>query len=304
MSSAQQWSANASLAAQANLQTSLSGSNTNNGLDTTTQIVVVSPTDAVGNTNTTTGTNSLSNSSTKGTGTTRGFQYRASAGLAFTDTYNTSLDLTSQILKLSGTLGERKFQLRQEGGPGIDLNGNVVVSVQYELTDDWAKPVHFVKFDKLYDDKHKPIVVDSLNIGELTVVFPDLQQDITGILDYDFLYRQVRHGNRHIPEARQKVKLWSGEVLSNQNQTLDKKPVVLVRKEDVRPKAYTLMAGTFNLNVENKLLMFESADEALTFLHYLGDLLKSQPRVTGVSFMGNDLNVKGYEALRIKTLQL
>lgn len=304
VSSAQQWSANVSVAAQVNLATSLSGSNINTGPDTTNQIVVVSPADAAGNTNTTTGTNSLSNSSTNGTGSTKGLQLGGSAGLSYTDSYNTSLDLSSQILKLSGTLGEKKMQLRQEGGPGIDLNGNVVVSVQYELTDDWAKPVHFVKFEKLYDDKHEPLMINKLNIGELTVIFPDLQQDITGTLDYDFLYRQVIRGNRHIPEARQKVKFWSGEVPSEENEILEKKPMVLVRKADVRPKEYSLVSGSLTLNLKGQPLLFESADDALAFLHYLGDLLKTHNTITGVTIIGNSINAAGYDALQIKTIQL
>jgi hypothetical protein len=305
VSSAQQWSANVSVAAQVNLQSSLSGSTTNNGLDTTNQIVVTSLPDAAGNTNTTTGTNSLSNSSTNGTGSTKGVQFGPSAGLAYSDTYNTSLDLSSQILKLSGSLGEKEMQLRQEGGPGIDLNGNVVVSVQYELTDDWAKPVNFIKFEKLYDDGQKPRVIDSLKTSALTVIFPDLKQDITGRLDYDFLYRQVTAGNRHIPEARQKVKFWSGEVSADSNVVLKKKPVILVRKEDIRPKAYSLVVGASILYLKGKPMNFESADEALIFLHYLGALLQTRiPLMTGVTLNGTALNAATFDTLQIKTSQL
>jgi|GEM_PF-3239720 len=304
VSSAQQWSANVNVAAQANIQTSLSGSNTKTGLDTSSQVVVVSPVDALGNTNTSTTTNGSGNSNTTGTGLTKGVQLGGSAGLTYSDSYNTSVDLSSRILKLSGTLSPKKLVLRQESGPGIDLNGNVVVSVTYELTNDWAKPANFIKFDDLYNDNGSVKEFRDLKIKTLTVIFPDLQADVLGNLDYDFLYRQVIHGNRHIPEARQKVRFYYGSVKNKENKVLDCKPIVLVKKEDIRPKAYVIYSGISKLTFAGKEVQFESVDDAMGFVHYLGDLLQMHNSVPGITINGTILNSDLFANIQIKTINL
>jgi hypothetical protein len=193
--------------------------------------------------------------------------------------------------------------LRQEGGPGIDLSGNVVVSLTYELTDDWAKPVAFTKFKGLYDEKGTVIKFDSLKSSTLTLVFPDVRQDIIGRLDYSFLYRQVNHGNRHLPEARQKITLWYGEVKNDDNSIIGK-PLVLIKKDDIRPKSYTLMSGNSALLIDGQQPLFETVTEAADFLHYLTELIGLHYPVGHLTVNGHPFDINYCNNLIIQTNNL
>jgi len=303
VSSAQQWTASVNLAAQTNTQTTLSGSNTKVGLDTSSQSVIVIPGDLTGSSTTNTNTAGNSNTGVTGTGLANGFQIGGNAGASISDTYNSSQDLTTRILKLSGSLGPKKMVLRQEGGQGIDLSGNVVVSLTYELTDDWAKPLMFTKFKDFYNNAGAITEFAALKSSVLTVIYPDVKQDITGSLDYSFLYRQVNHGNRHIPEARQKVTFWYGNVKNDSNLVITK-PLVLIKKEDIRPKSYTLVNGANPLLITGKQPLFETVTEAAEFLHYLGDLIKQHNGVPGITVNGNAINSAYYDNLTIQTNNL
>jgi hypothetical protein len=304
VSSAQTWTASANLAAQLNSQTTLSASNTKVGQDSTLSSVIVTPGADGISSNTNGTTNATSNTGVTGNGTTAGGTFGGSAGLSYTDSYNTSQDLTTRILKLEGDMKEKKIILRQEGGPGIDLSGNVVVSLTYEITADWAPPVKFLKFDDLYHDSGKYIPIDSVKYKFLTVIFPDIKDDITGDLDYQFLYRQVNHGNRNIPEARQKVTYQYGTVNCNENTVIDKKPVVLIKKDDIRPKAYILLKNGVPLSFNGDQPYFENIESAGNFYHYLNDLITPIRTSLKITVNGALLNFADLNKITIKTINL
>lgn len=222
----------------------------------------------------------------------------AGGSVAFSDKYETALDIKSRILKLSGTLKQKKLTLRQEGGQGFDLSGNVVVSVDYELNDDWALPVRFNKFRDLIV-KGVPIPVSDLQNDYLTVIFPDIQEDITGFISYNFLYRQVNRGNRHLPEARHKVTYRYGA------KKADALPNPLIKRTDIRPKAYQISASGENLKVNGYDVQFETAIEALNFYHYLGALLSNPENdVSSIKVKNEPITMASYKTLSILTKNL
>ncbi len=248
------------------------------------------------NNDTNTKTNSLSSSGELG----------GNATIGYTDTYQTSVDLSSEILKLSGTLAEKNIILRQESGPGIDLSGNIIVSIEYKITDDWAMPIKFSKLSELYDGKNKPKSPSIIKNEFLLVVFPDLKTDIKGELDYKFLYRQVNKGNRHLPEARQKVTYYHGEVKSKDNNLLkaNKGLVTLIKKEEIRPKGYLIGFNKSKiLRLNNEELRFETTSEAINFLAYLNDLVIQKIPIKGISLNGKSITTNEITKLKILTFQ-
>ncbi|WP_298319286.1 hypothetical protein [uncultured Aquimarina sp.] len=308
VSSAQNWNASVSASAKGTGVVSLIGSNSktenlnstesnsillntgNNNTDTTSYQIVSDDNNADTNTNSISSTGELGGSATIG----------------YTDTYQTSLILSSEVLKLSGTLSEKNVLLRQEGGPGIDLSGNIVVSVEYKLDEDWAIPIKFNKLSKLYNDSGKPNKPTDITNDFLMVLFPDLKKDVNGELEYKFLYRQVNKGNRHIPEARQKVTYYHGDVKSNENYLLkdNKGLITLVKKEEVRPKGYLInlkKSGNIKLNKEE--LKFETISEAINFLAYLNDLIAKKIPLANVYVNGKTLSFKDVSELQIITNQ-
>jgi len=303
VSSTQQWSASVNLAAQATAQSVLSGSSTKETGDSTTQSVVLAPAADPLSTQTNGSSNASSNTGVNGNSLTTGGQVGGSANLAYSNTYNTAQDLTTRILKLEGDMGTKQIILRQEGGQGIDLSGNINVVLSYEITDDWAQPVYFIKYKNFY--KGDDIVeFDKLKFSYLTVIYPDIKQDITGTLDYSFLYRQVNKGNRYISEARQKITFLFGTVMNNENTVLHMQPVVLIRKEDIRPKGYQLYEGVHAVTAKGIQPLFENTSDAAEFIHYLSDLLLLHPNVNSILVNGHAFTQADLVNTQIKTIQL
>lgn len=306
VSSAQNWNASVSASAKGSGNITLTGSNskvenlsntqsnsillnTGNQNSNTSAYQIVS-----GDNNTDTKTNSFSSTAELG----------GDATVGYSDTYQTSLDLSSEIIKLSGTLGEKNMLLRQESGPGIDLSGNIVVSVEYKLADKWALPIKFSKLNTLYDDNRKPIKPTEIKTECLMVVFPDLKEDIKGKLGYKFLYRQVNKGNRHLPEARQKVTFYHGEVESGDNKLLENGLVTLVKKDNVRPKGYVISLNkSMSVKLNNEELRFESITEAVNFLIYINDLVAEKTPLTGISLDNKALTLEDISKLEILSIK-
>ncbi|MGC4100379.1 hypothetical protein [Ferruginibacter sp.] len=311
VSSAQNWNASLSLAAKGSGETSFTGSNTTEGTSSNTSNGTVTLVNTGESGSSTTGNGFQLVSSDKGTdnktnGTKASAELGGNATVGFTDKYETSLDLTSQILKLSGTLAPDKILLRQEGGPGIDLSGNVVVSIEYALTDDWASPVQFTKYKELYNaGTHTPLAAAGLTPKFLTVIFPDIINDISGELNYSFLYRQVNHGNRHLPEARQKVTYRHGNVPFNQNIVTNKVPAPLIIANDVRPKVFQIAQGVNKLRVNSIELKFETVTEAAAFLHYINELNQAGGSLAAITNSAGAVLTSGaIPNLKIVTVQL
>ncbi len=308
VSSAQNWNASLNLSAKGATEVSLTGSNTredfisDKNTNTTTLVNTGSDNSNINNyelLSSGKGTGSKTNS-LKGSGELGG-----SATVGYADSYETSLDLSSQILKLSGTLSGNKILLRQEGGPGIDLSGNIVVSVEYTITDDWAPPVEFLKFKNLYA-LGLPNALNSIITSFYTVIYPDIQNNITGQLNYSFLYRQVNKGNKHLPEARQKVKYRYGSVSYLENHIINNTAIDLVKTQDVRPKAYVIrLSGSISdLELNNNSIKFETVSEATTFLAYIKDLVQRGMPINTLTVNGIALTNANVPNLRVITLQL
>lgn len=305
---AQNWNASATISAKGSGEVSLTGSNSNEDFtsDKGTASILVNNGNNGANTNNyeilNTGKNTGSNSnSAKASGELGG-----SATVGYTDKYETSIDLSSEILKLSGSLAENKILLRQEGGPGIDLSGNIVVSVEYTLKDDWAPPIQLSKFSKLYDADGKIILLADIEKSFLMLIYPDIKKNVTGELDYSFLYRQVNGGNRHLPEAKQKVKYRFGGVLSKDNMLFIGRPIELIKTDDIKPKLYVIRQAGNNSNtqLENQDLLFETITEAASFLAYLRDLAAQSKPLNTITIGKSTINKSDILNLQIVTQQI
>jgi hypothetical protein len=306
VSSAQNWNASVSAAAKGSGNISLTGSNSKieNLSNTESNSILLN----TGNENTNTSSYQIisddNNTDTKTNSISSSAELGGNATIGYTDTYQTSLDLSSEIIKLSGTLSEKNILLRQESGPGIDLSGNIVVSVEYKLADKWAQPINFSKLNNLYQKNKKPNKPADIKNEYSMIVFPDLKDDIKGKLDYKFLYRQVNKGNRHLPEARQKVTFYHGEVESGKNVLLENGEMILIKKDNIRPKGYLIGSNnSMSINLDNKELIFETIIEAANFLVYINDLAIEKIPFTGISLNGNILSSKDINKLKILTTQ-
>lgn len=308
VTSAQQWNASLSLNAKGSGEMSISGANSSEDIDSDKNTSTATLVNTGNGSSGTTGNNievltTGKDANSKTNSAKANAELGGSGTIGFTDKYETSLDLNSRIMKLSGSLAEKKILLRQESGQGIDLSGNVVVSVEYVLTDDWASPAQFHKIKELYTGT-VPLTPSALKTVFYTVIFPDVQSNITGNLHYNFLYRQVNKGNQHLPEARQNVKFWYGSVPALQNNVLNRASVVLIKKEEIRPKHFTIKNSTHTLALNGTDLSFETITEAATFLRYTGDALNAGTVMTGLTLNGIVIIAGDFSTLKIKSTQL
>lgn len=308
VTASQNWNASLTASANAGGQVAFNTGNTKEGFDSNkdTSGATFVNTGAASSDTTSNGYELIS--SDKGTktnskGITGSVGLGVSGTVGYQNNYETSTDLLSRRLELTGVLGEHRMAIRQEGGNLIDLSGNVEVTVELLVTDDWAPPINLFKFKGLYN-AGVVIAPNLIKKNMMTILFPDIKNDIIGTLDYSFLYRQVTTGHRHIPEARQKIHFWHGFVESSNNLKLKTEPAVLLKKEDLRPKIYELRIGTQTLMYDNILLRFETVDEATTFLRYIGDLILSNVAISNISIDSQVLSSSSFNAIKIATVQL
>jgi hypothetical protein len=186
-------------------------------------------------------------------------------------------------MKLSGTLSKEKMTLRQEGAFGIDLSGNTSVSVDLTFKGDYASPIFVYKITKLYDNNNVAIPVANLVKSKTMWIFPNVTTSTTATLQYKYLYRHVRNwSKKHIPEARQRVDNYYGEVghgVATDESYVAPINVDLIKPEDFKPVTFRIGTGTGAgiqyLNWDNEIINFETSNDAASFLEYLVTISKT-----------------------------
>ncbi|MBL0127246.1 MAG: hypothetical protein IPP83_07245 [Flavobacteriales bacterium] len=136
------------------------------------------------------------------------------------------------------------FSIRQDGAPGSDLSGNSELGVTMRYTgDDWASTT-FHRFKKLFDDKGAVNPWATVVSSTYEHFYPNVTADVVANVEFNFLFRDVRTGRRHIPESRQHVTHAFGRSPTNS--------VTLLKPSDLKPTVYKLVAGA-NVLMFNKV---------------------------------------------------
>ncbi|MBA9078787.1 hypothetical protein [Rufibacter quisquiliarum] len=225
-----------------------------------------------------------------------------SASLNLTDKYETNINLLLSRMKLSGTISKSSIVLRQEGAFGVDLSGNTSVSVQYNFNGDYADPITIFKVPDYYKAT-EAIPVASLLKNTAKWFFPNITEPVPGYLKYKYLYRHVNKNTvKHIPEARQSVTFFYGEI--GQTSEIPPLKIDLIKPEDFKPITYRIgleTGGTIQyLKWDDEIINFETASEAASFVEYLINLSKTnntygtiKPAPTATQI--NNIKVKKYQ---------
>jgi len=302
ITSTQQFNATASLNAKATGEMSVNAGTTSEGTNTDREVIVING-GSVPNTTAQTAEliATLKQSGSSNNIVKAGTDLGGSLQAGYQDKSETSQELSSRIMDLSGSLTEKELLLRQDGAYGIDLGGNVSITVDYLLKVDWALSEQYIKFKDLFKEDGKPIAADALNYNFITVLFPDVQKDVQGSLTYTFLYRQVNKGNQHLPESKQKITYQFGTVDEKQNIYLKKEDTFLIKKEDIRPVFYTLEIQGKEIKFKNEILKFESALDAVNFLHYLRELKRLRFDLRTFVFDNSSLSEEHINNIKIQS---
>jgi len=297
VTSSQQWSATANLSATiAGKTTGADKSTSSNTAGTKTGKADISQTE-----NTT--TNVLGNETNKGTeaSTSSG----TSGSLNFTDKYETSLNLLLSRMKLSGALSKEKMTLRQEGAFGIDLSGNTSVSVDLTFKGEYASPIFVYKIAKFYDN-NVAITIANLVKNKTMWIFPNVTDTTTAKLQYKYLYRHVRKwSKKHIPDARQRVKNYYGEVghgVPSESSYVRPIDVDLIKPEDFKPVTFRIGTGIADtyLNWDDEVINFETSNDAANFLEYLITISKTTHNYGTIKDIPTNNKLSGFRVIKVQ----
>jgi hypothetical protein len=279
--------------------TNLEG-NSDNKITTVTDSSILDVNEGENNSNTTNQSNSetnvLTNTIKKLNNTvnklTEYSKITPNAKLTANDKLDEQRQFKAQILKLTGTLNDNGFEIKQEGFEGINLKGNTSINVDLKYNGEYNEPIKFVKFENLYETEKtgsKPNPYKKLNKTITNLFYPKLEEDIKAKIGYRYLYRSIRGGDKYIPEYKHKVKYLFGEV---PNATTEGEEFILVKKSDFHPTVFQIKKKSIALKLEGQALNFEKKEHAIEFLSWL--IFSNDS-----SFYNSKLNIQDLSELKI-----
>ncbi len=170
-------------------------------------------------------------------------------------------------LVISGTLTDGQAILSEKGVAGMDLAGNLIAEVDFEVTD--AEDIILFSFDNLFNKDGDPEKDEKkIKINETQACYANFPGNIEGNLEYEFVFREVKKGEKTFLEGDDEV------VFQSYKGTIDNVPPLIKADEfvteiwrinDGKDKLYILFRET----EEPVLINFPSFDEARTFLKWL-----------------------------------
>ncbi|MBO2546146.1 hypothetical protein J0871_17150 [Salegentibacter sp. BDJ18] len=217
-----------------------------------------------------------------------------SAKIVASDRLGENRSFQNEILKLTGTLNDRSFEIRQEGFEGIDLKGNTSINLDLKFTGPYKEPLLITLFDNLFFKTDSGLTVnpfDSINKTYTYLFIPDIEEDVTAYVEYKYLYRNIRGGDKYIPEYKHEVKFLFGEATLKNKLASE---IVLLRKSDLAPKIFHIFKGGESLKLDDSQLNFEKKEDAMNFITWL-------TASNDISFYTKRLGISDLESFSIES---
>lgn len=190
--------------------------------------------------------------------------------LTSTKTFSEEVLLKQRLVTLNASIEEKKLTLYQEGTIGIDMTGNIVANITFEVKDAATKKVYSFADLKAKDNTFN--VPKLIKVNESYVIYANLTKGITAKVSYDADYRTVTKYGETLSESDDEVSLYYGTEASTNT-------IELVPKDKLMPKLYVLSPSndTNNFPVQLQLvsaaaagdLIFASPEDAENFLKWL-----------------------------------
>lgn len=227
--------------------------------------------DGAGTTATNGGSNTFTNGSSSGVSTTGSGTLGVNGNLSGSRNFSEERILSSRIVSLQASITKNDLKLYQQSASGQDLVGNVTADIIF----DWKgnnSVEQIVSFSELMDNSGTINKKDKIKVKDFLVIFPNLQSDIEGELNFKATYRRTLKGDNTHSEADDVV-----EYLSGSSGKLSD-PITMVHKEELRPKMWTVnlpvSGGQLPLQIStpsggNGVLIFNSATQARGFIAWL-----------------------------------
>ena len=181
---------------------------------------------------------------------------------------------------------------------------NTSISVEYTFNGDYAVPISIFKVPQYYNSG-TPIPAAIIAKNKVMWIYPNITSSVSGTIQYKYLYRHVRNASKkHIPEARQRVYNYYGEVGFDDVDDESSKPVSieLVKQEDLKPVTYRIgtgsVAGIQYLNWDNEIINFETPIDAANFLEYIISLSKTTRTYGTITNIPSNNDLSGFRIIK------
>jgi hypothetical protein len=202
-------------------------------------------------------------------------------------------------LVISGTLTDAKAILFEKGVSGMDLSENLVAEIEFEAID--IAGTALIKFDNLFKEDDKPETDQKkIKIIETSAYYPNLQADIKGDLEYDFVFREVMTGEKTIPEGDDEVVFQRGH-----GKVSD---ITLIKKSDYANKTWRISDGKNFVHILFKgrkdpvVIDFSAPEDAKAFLRWV-KALKSTTIQDNEIRIGPERSIADFDKLDVVILQ-
>lgn len=183
-------------------------------------------------------------------------------------TLQEQIPLRQRVVPVSGTLMDREAILIQQGGPGQDLTGNVIVDLEMQLPTRPSQTITFVtspgESDAGIDCSKKPV------FRQQVVQIPaGAGRDITGTLIAEYTIRRVRSGHVTLHEGDDEVFHLQG-VDTVSKVTLIPSRDLIVRMWSLVDAGGTPLQARLQGQTKLELLQFAGYEDAMRLANWIG----------------------------------
>lgn len=121
-------------------------------------------------------------------------------------------NMKQRYISLSASVSENTVTFYQETVAGIDLSGNVIADVEFEVPSDKRETFEFYQFETVGKDE-KQLAPDQVKMKKIYEVYPNAELRASSLrlkLSYKGVFRQVLSGGGTLIEGDDKIKLLRG----------------------------------------------------------------------------------------------
>ncbi|GAA4275780.1 hypothetical protein GCM10022259_05040 [Aquimarina mytili] len=184
-------------------------------------------------------------------------------------TFSEEVMLRQRRVALNATISDNKLSLYQDGIVGIDLTGNIIADIVFEIKDANVLPVY--TFKGLVDKNKKIGEPKDIIVSEILEVLPNVTNDIRATISYEADFREVISGDKTISESDDVIKLYHGTVSNETNEVLIPKEKLMNQK--LWKLSFSKDKNKFPVEIKSVLgqgdLVFNSWDHARDFAFWL-----------------------------------
>lgn len=176
-----------------------------------------------GNISTSLGTEKLSTSDNGSNTKTKSNGAGLTGTVSASQTFSEEVVLRQRRVALNASINDNKLSLYQDGIVGIDLTGNIIANIVFEIKD--VKGVEVYSFSNLVTKATKAktntvVAPNDIKVEKKVILLPNLTNDIKATISFDADFRNVSDGHSTISESDDKIELYYGTITNSEKEIL------------------------------------------------------------------------------------